>query len=492
MPLPFLFSVIRDGPPPWLTKHALPLIYGGGSIAALSAVKWYSSGAVNKAECKLHGKVVLLTGGTSGVGQRVAHELAARGAQLVLLTQTPVSDPFLAEYIQELRDTYDNHLIYAEQVDLTSLHSVRKFATKWVDNAPPRRIDMIILCAATLTPPGHDKKETPEGVEETYMVNYLANVHLLSILSPAIRAQPFDRNVRIIIASCSSYIGAPSLKEAIDDESWTPSIAYKQSKLALNVFAQSYQKHLDAYKRPDHFPNNARVIMVDPGYCRTPGMWRWLTRGSLIGLGIYVATYIVPWVLLKSPHRGAQSFLHAAMDPMLGRGEGGRLVKECREVDWAREEIRDEEVGRQLWEETDGLIERVEKAQAKRRAVEKRQRAEEKATKAKEDKEAARAAATATPEKTEEEEASQVTEEEEKEPSSDYENMLKSAKRKSKTRAKEKEREAKPAEDDVSVLSAESKNSKEKKEKKERKDKDKEKKDRRKDKEREKRRSKKE
>ena len=138
----------------------------------------------------------------------MALELAKRGAQIILLTHYPPSDLFLVEYIDDLRVRAGNDLVYAEQVDLASLHSIRLFATKWVDNAPPRRLDMLLLCAATMAPPYATRPEmTTDGVEASWGVNYLANFHLLSILSPAIRAQPPDRDVRIIMATCPSYIG---------------------------------------------------------------------------------------------------------------------------------------------------------------------------------------------------------------------------------------------------------------------------------------------
>ena len=385
MPLPFLFHVAQNGPPEFVQDHAWPIIYTTLTVATLVLLKIYTSGRTNTAERPMHGRVVILTGGTTGVGAMVADDLARRGAQLVLLTRVPPSDPFLAEYIQDLRDKHDNQLIYAEQVDLSSLQSIRKFATKWIDNAPPRRLDMVVLCAATLTPPGGKRAETDEGVEETWMVNYLANFHLLSILSPAIRAQPFDRDVRIIIATCSSYIASPSLKEEVDEKSWSPGTAYARSKLALTVFGKAYQKHLDAYKRPDGLPMNSRVIFADPGLCRTPGMRRWLTRGSLVGLAMYLFGYFVPWILLKSPNKGAQSILYAAMESSLGRGEGGKLVKECRQVDFARSEVQDEDVAKKLWEETDSLIEKLEKAQAKKKAS--RKADDEKAAKKREEKE---------------------------------------------------------------------------------------------------------
>ncbi|RDA86963.1 hypothetical protein CP532_6704, partial [Ophiocordyceps camponoti-leonardi (nom. inval.)] len=374
MPLPFIFHVIENGPPQWLSENRWLVFYLSLTVVSLVALKRWTAGRSNEAERPLHGKVVLFTGGTSGVGAQAARELAARGAQLVLLTREPPSDPFLADYVQDLRDATGNQLIYAEQVDLASLHSIRTFATKWIDNAPPRRLDMIVLCAAALTPPGGARCETEEGIEHMWMVNFVANFHLLAILSPAIKAQPFDRDVRIIMATCSSYIASPSLRDAVSTKNWSASTAYARSKLALNVFGQAFQKHLAAYKRPDQLPMNARVVFVDPGLSRTPSMRTWLTRGSLTGLGLYLAFYAVPWFLLKSPYKAAQSLLHAAMDPELGRVPGGKLIKECSDVDFARAEVWDEAVAKKLWEETDALIERIEKEQAKRRGAEKARR----------------------------------------------------------------------------------------------------------------------
>lgn len=372
MPIPFLASLYFDGYPSWFPEPYRLLKYTTAA-SALALTKWYSSGRHNPAERNMHGRVVLITGGTSGIGAVVAYELALRGAQVVLLTRTPASDSFVVEHVEDLRARTGNRMVYAEQVDLADLHSVRRFATRWIDNAPPRRLDMIVLCAATMVPPGSPRIETPEGVEVTWMVNFLANFHLLGILSPAIRAQPFDRDVRIVVPTCSSYISSPRLDAPLDGADWTPQKAYARSKLALMVFAKAYQKHLDAYKRPDELPMNAKVVLVDPGLARTPGMRRWLTRGSLWGLLIYLAFYVFAWLFLKSPYMASQSLLYAMMDGSVIRLPGGRLIKECMDVDCARRDVDDEEVAKKLWESSDQLIERVEKQQAIKRAKAKKE-----------------------------------------------------------------------------------------------------------------------
>ena len=281
-----------------------------------------------------------MQGGTSGIGAAVAHHLATRGAQIILLTHHAQSDSFLVDYVDDLRSSTNNELIYAEQVDLSSLQSIRLFATKWVDNAPPRRLDMVILCADTLTPRYGITAKTQDGVELMWGINYLANFHLLSILSPAVRAQPADRDVRILFATCSSYIGG-DLKQLKDDrDPLPPSRRYETSKLASMVLAQAFQKHLDEFQRPDKQPGNARVIVVDPGYTRTPGMRRWLTMGSLWGLLLYLFTWPFWWLVLKPPMQGAQGFLRAAMEAELGRGVGGRFLRECKEVEYQKKEVK--------------------------------------------------------------------------------------------------------------------------------------------------------
>jgi NAD(P)-dependent dehydrogenase (short-subunit alcohol dehydrogenase family) len=278
------------------------------------------------------------------------------------------------DYIEDLRTASNNELIYAEQVDLASLHSIRLFATKWVDNAPPRRLDMIILCANVMTPAFGISKTTVDGLEEEWAVNYLANFHLLSILSPAIRAQPPGRDVRILFSTCNSYIGAVMNLTETENKSKSGSISFARSKLALMTFAMAFQKHLDAYTRPDKQPNQARAFIVDPGFSRTPGTRRWLTGGSLWGLLLYLLMWPVWWLVLKSPEQGAQSYLVAAMEAEFGRGAGGKMVKECSEMQILRTDVRDEAVAKRLWEFSEQQIERVEKEGAVKRALAKKER----------------------------------------------------------------------------------------------------------------------
>jgi hypothetical protein len=118
-------------------------------IALVVLLKFYFGGTKNRSERLMHGKVVMVTvrimrygysyalrptnpgrKGTSGIGAAVVRALASRGAQIILLTRDAPTDPFLVDYIEDLRTASNNELIYAEQVDLASLRSTRLFATK--------------------------------------------------------------------------------------------------------------------------------------------------------------------------------------------------------------------------------------------------------------------------------------------------------------------------------------------------------------------------
>lgn len=361
-------------------------------ISSTYLLKRYFNGTKSKADKPMASKVIMVTGGTSGIGAEVVRELAKRGAQVIILTQHAPSDPFLVDYIEDLRRETENQLVYAEQCDLASLYSVRKFATRWIDNKPVRRLDMLVLCGNVVNP-SKKPKWTIDGLNEEWQINYLANYHLLSILSPALRAQPPDRDVRVIIPTCSSYIGgtldfktldartmpprktqtksssttattkttsSPSTTTKVTPKSeasknkkkkqptkstfkpYTPkprvSNMYSTSKLALMIFAHAFQQHLESFDRPDKHVNNAQVHIVDPGFTRTPGMRRYLTGGSLWSLLLYLITWPIWWLFLKDPIQGAQSILTACMDDGLS-AEAIHAAGAAEKLGMTREEI---------------------------------------------------------------------------------------------------------------------------------------------------------
>ncbi len=288
-------------------------------LLVLGILKYIFSSTKNTWERELHGRVFLITGATSGLGQSVTEDLAKKGAQLVLLVRS-TSDCFIQESVQELRERTKNNMIYIEECDLASLYSVRTFATRWLDNKPARRIDGIICCAAVSQPIHFPRNTTPDGIEIQTQVNFLAQYHLLNLLEPAFKAQPPDRDVRIILVTCVSNALADL---NINDISWEkrkyplnqPWKVYGASKLALSMYGIYLQKKLIDFKRPDNMPNNTHVIITNPGIMRSPSFTRFISFGSLWALLIYIITYPIWWLFLDNSFGGSQTVLNALMCP---------------------------------------------------------------------------------------------------------------------------------------------------------------------------------
>ncbi|WLF76874.1 hypothetical protein PVL30_000579 [Lodderomyces elongisporus] len=373
MPVDFLASVVIDGPqaiPYWdqIKEHAptvLPI------VASIGAAKYYFRGATNTWERDMHGKVYMITGGTSGIGASIAYELAQKGAQLIFLTRR-TNDLWLAEYIEDLRDQTSNSLLYAEECDLNSLYSIRKFVTKWLDNQPPRRLDGVICCAAEAIPRNSQRQITVDGVEKQIGINYLGHFHLLTLLEPSLKVQPPDRDVRVLIATCSSQnLGEVDLEDLLWENKRYPVSQpwklYGTSKLLLGLFAKHYQRQLMAFERKDQAPCNIRINMVNPGLVRSPSTRRFLSMGTIWGLILYVLLFPIWWLCLKSVGQGAQTFYFGLFAPIFPKIEGGNILQECKIVTKSRREYSDEELQEKVFHNTQELIKKLETQSAMER-----------------------------------------------------------------------------------------------------------------------------
>ncbi|KAH3675947.1 hypothetical protein WICMUC_002243 [Wickerhamomyces mucosus] len=369
MPLNIIGSMVLEGPE--VIRGWEYIKYYGPIVATVGALKYYFRGTTNTWERDLHGKVYIITGGTSGLGASIVDELAARGAQLILLVRS-TNDYWLAEYIQDLRDKHKNFLIYAEECDLSSLHSVRKFATKWLDNVPPRRIDGVICTASETLPPYKERQNTIDGIEIQTAVNYVGHYHLLTLLTPSLKAQLSDRDVRVLLTTClSQAMGQLDINDPLylnkrypKSHPWT---VLGTAKLQLGLFAKEFQRRLLETPRKDGAPINIRVNIINPGTMRSPSTKRVLSFGSILGLFLYLLILPILWIFFKSTTQGAQSFIHTLMSPDFVNLDGGNFISNCSIYKPARKEFDDSELQKTLYDNTAIAIAKVEKESAVKR-----------------------------------------------------------------------------------------------------------------------------
>lgn len=366
MPIDLIYNVTVNGPqviPGWPYIKAY-----GPAVAVAAGLKYYFRGSSNTWERDMHGKVYMITGGTSGLGKEIVRELASKGAQVILLVRS-IEDTWLVEYIDDMREATDNFMVYAEQCDLNSLYSIRKFATKWLDNQPPRRLDGLICCAADCLPIGKPREVTEDGIERQLGINYLAHYHLITLLAPSLRSQPADRDVRVLLATCQSQaMGEIDVDDLLcENKRYLKNKPYKYygtSKLLLGLFGKEFQRRCNQYERKDDFPCNIKVMMVNPGMMRTPSTRRFLSMGSIWGLLLYTLLFPIWFIFLKSGYEGMQSFFFALWNPLFLQHDGGQLIQECKVMTPSRKEYQDEKLQEIIFDKTEEALKRIEKQSA--------------------------------------------------------------------------------------------------------------------------------
>src|SRR5262245_40810699 len=85
------------------------------------------------ADIDLRGKVAMVTGGSSGLGQETARVLAERGAQVILTARDVPKGEAVAAGI---RDSTGNPQVEVAELELGSLKQVRAFAQRFLASHP--------------------------------------------------------------------------------------------------------------------------------------------------------------------------------------------------------------------------------------------------------------------------------------------------------------------------------------------------------------------
>ncbi|SCV02544.1 LAMI_0H00386g1_1 [Lachancea mirantina] len=360
-------------------------------VLAISAIKFWSRGATNTWERNLHGKVYILTGATTqGMGTAVALDMARRGAQLIILTRN--CDEWSLEWCEDLRASSDNNLIYLEQCDLNDLHEVRKFATKWLDNSPPRRLDGAVVMSGDLEPglsipllPKPVRRSSKDGLEVQIATNFVGVFHLLDLLQPSFKAQPPDRDVRIIVTTCMlQAMGSVNVEDPLWQKANYDSAVkfFASSKLQLSLCMLSLQRRLlKATHKDGRSGKNVTVCLVQPGIMRSTSLRRFVSNGSVLALIFVYSFLLYPllWLFTKSASRGAQTILHALMTPELEeinwKDEQVKYIVNCTMSKYSRKEFEDVELQDTLYDNTSKQILELEKRMALQRNKQKKAQA---------------------------------------------------------------------------------------------------------------------
>jgi NAD(P)-dependent dehydrogenase (short-subunit alcohol dehydrogenase family) len=173
-------------------------------------------------------QVILVTGATDGLGKRVAFDLAAREATVLLHGRSREKGEAALRHI---RDATGNQKLIYYNADFSSLDEVRRLSEKV--QADQRRLDVLINNAGI--GPGtrlSRREKSIDGHELRFAVNYLAPFLLTHRLLPLLR-----RSVPARIINVASVGQQPiDFDNAMLENGYDGLRAYRQSKLAQVMF----------------------------------------------------------------------------------------------------------------------------------------------------------------------------------------------------------------------------------------------------------------
>ncbi len=292
---------------------------------------------------RLAGRTAVVTGASGGLGFETALGLARRGATVILAVRNAGKGEAA---VRRIRQAMPDAALRVQLLDLADLASVKRFAN--VVDADGTCLDILVNNAGVMAYP--TRRVTRDGFEEQFGTNYLGHFALTGRLLPALLRAPDPRVVSV--ASLAHVQGRMALDDLQTERPYDGWTAYRQSKLAMLIFARELQRRADG----QHW--RLRSVAAHPGWAVTdiisngPAEGRGGLKPTLMNLAFRM--------LGQSAEAGALPILYAAMAPdatpggyygPIGRGERTGGVGPSRVMPQAR----DETVSRRLWEISEQL-----------------------------------------------------------------------------------------------------------------------------------------
>lgn len=213
-------------------------------LGLLSIVLYTTAGAAVAADAApqatidMAGKTALVTGSTSGLGEVVARRLGRMGATVIVHGLDADRGRAIAA---EITATGPGRATF-QPGDLGSLQEVRALAAR-VRAAHPR-LHLLVNNAGILGGTGQPRRESRDGHELTFAINYLAHFLLTRELLPLLEAGAPARIVNV----ASGAQRPIDFDDVMLQRDYTSGNAYAQSKLAQVTFTMTLAGQLDASK----------------------------------------------------------------------------------------------------------------------------------------------------------------------------------------------------------------------------------------------------
>jgi retinol dehydrogenase-12 len=287
----------------------------------------------------LDGKVILVTGGGSGLGKQAITYLAQHNPSQIWLATQNIEEAEAA--CTDIRQQVHQADLRILPLDLASLDAVKQAATTFLAQAD--RLDILMLNAGVMCiPPGL----TEDGFEKHFGINHMGHALLTKLLLPLLtRTASVSDDVRVVVVTSYSHWNAP--KEGIlfnilktPAEHLSGSQRYGHSKLANILFA----RHLASL-----YPN-LTVAAVHPGAADT-NLHANATDSRLIDR--LMNRYLYRFLIFSSVATAAKHQVWAATKKGLRSGE---YYEPLGITGGGRPEGKDLQLAQKLWDWTEAEL----------------------------------------------------------------------------------------------------------------------------------------
>ena len=180
------------------------------------------------------GRLAVVTGANIGLGFETAMALAAKNCDLVLACRNMEKAEAAKATIHA---KYPKAKVTCMQLDLSSLKSVRAFATAFAEKYS--RLDLLINNAGIMMPP---YSLSEDGFESQFAANYIGHFALTGQLLPLIVKTPGARIVSL--SSMAHRWGNIRFDDPNFKNGYNKREAYGQSKIACLMFAYEMNRRL--------------------------------------------------------------------------------------------------------------------------------------------------------------------------------------------------------------------------------------------------------
>ncbi|KOB75884.1 putative RDH13 [Operophtera brumata] len=295
-------------------------------VLTLVLIKLYNKWSTGKFydNSVMSGKVVIVTGGNSGIGYATALELAKRGAKVILGCRDNKKGLRAVERIKKRsRNTSVRHI----HLDLASFTSVRKFVEEFKNTEA--KLDVLINNAGTS---GISQDYTEDGVVTDMQINHFGPFLLTLLLVPMLKKSAPSRVV--IVSSVLHRFGR--IDDLNEMNRYTYVQAFCNSKLCNVLFTTELARRLDG--------TGVVVNSAHPGQVNT-SLYKSTIFEKLRSLVLYS--------FFKSPYDGAQTSVYLAVSDECDQITGGYFA-DCEE---SKMSLKVNEISaNKLWSYSESLV----------------------------------------------------------------------------------------------------------------------------------------